>query len=203
MIGIGITHFGNDPLRDTAIEQIFKFAPKGSKIHLVKDVEGISKAKNLCLKELDKCEHIFLFDSDTYPKVKDWERIYTETGHKHMSYTFSRKVLLIEGNIISYEKPSGCMLYINRDCLDKVGGFDEQYKGYAGEHQDFSNRVYNSGLTKYRYMDLVFSRQFIHSMDEHKEIQSSTPVYVRSVNIPHNMRRLKEQWNSTEFKIYK
>lgn len=203
MIGIGITHFGNDLIRHKAIERIFELAPAGCKISLVKDIEGISKAKNLNLKELDNCEHIFLFDDDTYPKVKGWEHIYTETGHKHMSYTFGRKVLLIENNIISYEKPSGCMLYIHRDCLDKVGGFDEQYKGYAGEHQDFSNRVYNAGLTKYRYMDLVFSNQFIHSMDEHKEIKGSTPVNVRSANIPANIRRLKEQWNSKEFKTYK
>lgn len=203
MIGIGITHFGNDPIRHKAIERIFEFAPAGCKISLVKDIDGIAKAKNLCLKELDNCEHIFLFDDDTYPKMKDWQRIYTESGHKHMSYTFGRKVLSVEGCIISYEKPSGCMLYIHRDCLDKVGGFDEQYKGYAGEHQDFSNRVYNSGLTKYRYMDLVFSNQFIHSMDEHKEIKSSTPVNVKTANIPANIRRLKEQWNSKEFKTYK
>ncbi len=203
MIGIGITHFGADPLRDMAIERIFELAPAGCKISLVKDIKGISKAKNLNLKELDNCEHIFLFDDDTYPKMKDWQRIYTESGHKHMSYTFGRKVLSVDGCIISYEKPSGCMLYIHRDCLDKVGGFDEQYKGYAGEHQDFSNRVYNAGLTKYRYMDLVFSNQVIHSMDEYKEINSSTPVNVRSANIPSNMRRLKEQWNSKEFKPYK
>lgn len=203
MIGIGITHYGTDTLRDKAIEQIFKFAPKDCKIHIAKNIEGISKAKNACLKELDNCEHIFLFDSDTYPKMLSWERIYAESSHKHMSYTFGRKVLTVEGGIISYEKPSGCMLYIHRDCLDKIGGFDEQYKGYAGEHQDFSNRVYNAGLTKYRYMDLVFSNQFIHSMDEHKEIKSSVPAGIRSANIPPNMRRLKEQWDSQEFKPYK
>lgn len=202
MIGVGVTTYGDRKCLEYCIRNIKSFTPV-DKIIVIKDIKGISGAKNKCLSELDHCEHIFLFDDDTRPIRLDWHLEYIQSGHLHLSYTFNRNVIGMDEKCYFYEKPSGCMLYINRRCLEVVGGFDEQYHGYAGEHQDFSNRVYNNGLTISPYIDLKHSSTIIHSMDEHMEVISSLTPQERAKFIPGNMRRLKQNMNSKEFKPYK
>ena len=201
MIGIGVTTYGDREGTNFAVEQIKKYS-KGCRLVKV-DQYGIADAKNTCLALLEDCEHIFLFDNDTYPTVVDWHLPYTESGIKHMSYTFNRKVLGFYNQCTIYEKPSGCMLYIHNDCLKAVGGFDKEYKIYGGEHEDYSRRVYNAGLTPYPYMDLIVSKTLIHSMDEHNEVVSSLHPTIRSEFLFNNMNRVNNQVNSKEFKPYK
>lgn len=201
MIGVGISTYGNRPCSKLAIEQIRKFTPN-AKIVAVNQY-GIAQSKNMCLALLDDCEHIFLFDDDTYPLINGWHLPYTESSIKHLSYTFNRKVLGFHNQCTIYEKPSGCMLYIHRDCIEAVGGFDIEYKLYGGEHEDFSRRVYNAGLTPFPYMDLITSSCLIHSMDEHKQVVSSVPGVDRAKVLQSNMKRVSDQVNSKEFKSYK
>ena len=200
MIGIGITNYGN---RNTpALEMIKKYAPKDAKIVTV-NMKGIADAKNMCLALLDECDHIFLFDDDCYPTCEGWHLHYITSGINHMSFTFNRKVLKIENGLIHYELPSGCMLYINRKCLDVIGGFDTEYKGYAYEHVDYSVRAFNAGLTPAKFIDVEHSDKLIYSMDQHKEIVSSVDRFTRAKSIPVNRERLISQSNSKEFKPYK
>lgn len=198
MIGVGITQFGNDPKREDAIRKTLELC-EGFKVHVSRDIYGIAKAKNDCLRNLMDCEHIFLFDSDCYPLVKGWEQYYIQSGMKHLCYTDGRFILGFDGNITIYEKPDGCMLYIHRDCINAVGGFDEEFKVYAGEHQNYSDRIYNAGLTPNRYMDLTYSNQFIHWMDKNKEVTSTLNHYIKAKHIPGNMKRVHEQRNSKQF----
>lgn len=197
MIGIGITTWGDR--KTPALEMIRRYS-LGRRVIKV-DIHSISKAKNECLKQLDECDDIFLFDDDVWPLCNNWHLPYINSGEPHLSMTWGRKEIGRSKGLIHYEKPNGCMLYINRKCLDVVGGFDEGYTGYAGEHQDFSNRVFNAGLTTSRYMDIENSSQIFHSMDQHKEV--TTSVIDRHKYISANMKRLQEQWNSKEFKAYK
>jgi hypothetical protein len=199
MVGIGLTTYGN---RETPALEMIRKNSKGTKIVTV-DMYGIAQAKNMCISLLEDCEHIFLIDDDTYGICKDWYLPYIESGIKHLSYTFNRNVLGFYNQCTIYEKPSGCMLYIHRDCIHAVGGFDTEYNLYAGEHEDFSRRIFNAGLTPYPYMDLITSSCLIHSMDEHKQVVSSVPGSERARVIQGNMRRVVEQANSKEFKPYK
>lgn len=201
MIGVGITSIGRKEISDNCILQIQRMMPDGAKLHITRDVKGIAQAKNDCLRNLENCSDIFLFDDDIYPVIKDWHIPYIESGVKHLSYTFGREILGFTGNCKVLAKPCGCMLYIHRDCLDAVGGFDEEYTMYSGEHEDFSRRVHNAGLTPFPYMDYISSQVLFHSMDEHKEVVSSVPH--RGRYIPANMKRLTQQVNSKEFKAYK
>jgi len=198
-LGIGITTYGN---RQTpALEMIRKHTPD-AKIVTV-DCKGIAKAKNMCLALLDDCEHIFLFDDDTYPVVENWYTKYIFTGVKHLSYTFNRKILNQYNGLKEHELPCGCMLYINRECLDVVGGFDEAFEGYAYEHVNYSQRVCNAGLQHSPYLDVVDSHLLIHSMDEHKEIQSSVNQSDRSLGIQANSPLFMKNRFSKEWKPYK
>ena len=199
MIGLGLTTYGN---RQTpALEMIRKYTPD-AKIVTV-DCKGIAKAKNMCLALLDDCEHIFLFDDDTFPIVYKWHEPYINAGIPNLCYTFNRKVLSVKNGIKEHELPCGCMIYINRKCLDVVGGFDESFEGYAYEHCNYSQRVCNAGLQYAPFLDVVDSNLLIHSMDEHKEIQSSVNQTERSLGIQANRPLFMKNRFSKEFKQYK
>ena len=200
MIGIGLTTFGN---RITpALEMIRKYSDRDSRIVTIAK-QGISEAKNACLALLDDCDDIFLFDDDCYPKWHGWEDPYMLSGWMHLSYTFNRKIVEKAKGITKYELPSGCMIYLRREVLDVVGGFDTEYKGYGYEHVDFSQRIFNAGLTEYPFADITNSNMFIHSMDEHKEVKTTVPNNIRAKNIPLNRKRLEDNKNSKEYKPYK
>jgi len=199
MIGIGITNYGN---RQTpALEMIRKHTPN-AKIVTVNQ-KGIAKAKNMCLALLDDCEHIFLFDDDTWGKVDKWYEPYINAGIPNLCYTFDRKVLSVKNGIKEHELPCGCMIYINRKCLDLVGGFDEAFEGYAYEHVNYSQRVCNAGLQYAPYLDVVDSHLLIHSMDENKQIESSVSHADRSAGILANRNLFMKNRFSKEFKSYK
>src|SRR5690606_33861640 len=118
---------------------------------------GIAAAKNKCIELLDDCEHIFLFDSDTYPVVRNWHLPYIDSGVKQLSFTFDRladgrangRKLIREhiSTLKEYASPCGCMLYIHKSVVETIGGFDVDYPQWGMEHVDYSNRAYNAGLT--------------------------------------------------------
>lgn len=198
-IGIGITTYGNR--KTPALEMIRKYTPD-AKIVTV-DCKGIAKAKNMCLALLDDCEHIFLFDDDTWGKVDKWYEPYINAGIPNLCYTFDRKVLSIKNGIKEHELPCGCMIYINRVCLDMVGGFDEDFAGYAYEHVSYSQRVFNAGMQYAPFLDVVDSHLLIHSMDEHREVQSSVSQLERGQGIQTNRQLFMKNRNSQEWKPYK
>jgi GT2 family glycosyltransferase len=152
---------------------------------------------------LDDCEHIFLFDDDTFPKVDSWFTPYVFSGVNHLSYTFGRKVLNQRNGLTEYELPCGCMLYINRKCLDIVGGFDTDFEGYSYEHVNYSQRVFNAGLTPARFLDVTLSKDYIYSMDEHKQIVSSVSQLDRGLGIQANWHLFMKNRDSKEWKPYK
>lgn len=212
-IGIGITTTtGRNETASHAIAQIRKYSLT-CKIVVVKDVYGIAKAKNQCLSQLDGCDHIFLFDDDTFPILTGWYEPYIESGINHLSFTFdklhhggtngNRLLLKSENGLNVYQNPCGCMLYINRKCLDVVGGFDERFLGWGYEHVNYSQRIHNAGLTPYLFMDVSNSLELFHSMDYHCEIKSSVEHIQRAGFIQHNRAIYLSEAGSKEFMSYK
>lgn len=212
-IGIGITTTtGRNETASHAISQIREFS-QGFKIVVVKDVSGIAKAKNQCLAQLDDCDHIFLFDDDTYPIDYNWYLPYINSGINHLSFTFSKlhnggtygNRILVESksgfNI--FQNPCGCMLYINRKCLDIVGGLNNRFLGWGYEHVNYSQRIHNAGLTPYPFMDVANSLELFHSMDYYCEIKSSVEPIQRAGFIQHNRPIYLAETGSKEFMRYK
>lgn len=213
MIGIGITTYMRPETDLACVKRIIDKAPKSSKIVLVQDVQGIAKAKNQCLSALDDCEHIFLFDADVWPTVDNWHLPYINSGVKHLSFTFekmhngvtngNRILLNTIGNINIFQNPSGCMLYIHKECLETVGGFDERYTGYSYEHVEYSRRIYNAELTPFKYMDVKNSLSLFHSMDYYQEIKGSVPAIDRMKYIKQNRDLFNKDMDSKDFIKYK
>ncbi|WP_417444627.1 glycosyltransferase family 2 protein [Joostella sp.] len=207
-IAIGITTRNRPEAFLTTLDRLIRFKPNNAEIFVVDDAShsinlmqyaewvnhffieraGIPKAKN---KSLELCyntgsKHIFLFDDDIYPIKEGWELPYIKSGIHHLSYNFDkayqgtpkRQSKEINGFKIS-QIPNGCMLYFTRECIDKVGGFNEGFGLGLYEHTDFTRRIHNAGLTPYKNMDVIGSEKLFYSMDEHGEIERNFSINER------------------------
>lgn len=222
-IGIGVTTRNRREIAQVTIDNIKEFLPEKSRLVIVDDCSdipfagadfrfnknvGISKAKNKCIELLDGCEHVFLFDDDCYPVVKDWYLPYINSDVNHLSFTFDRlvdgrhngnKKIKEVGKYIIYGNPCGCMLYFKKICFDRVGGFDPNYTMYAFEHVDLSRRIYNAGLTSSPYMDIKGSINLFYSYDYHSLTQSAGDrTYFKE-----NKKRFLSQKRSRDYIPYK
>ena len=202
-IGIGITTHNRYDIFKKTLEEMKRFAPANAKIVVVDDASdkpvpeatyrfnqnaGIARAKNKCFELLYNagCEHFFLFDDDCYPVVEDWYKPYTESKEPHLNYIFEEfrgankpllndtLLLYKDSNIRAYSHVRGCMCYYKRVCLDVCGGMSPLFGRWGYEHPDLSNRIYNAGLTSFRYMDVLDSGKLFYSRDEHTGNADST-----------------------------
>lgn len=218
MIGIAYTIHNRNEMAINSVLECYRQTRLQTKIVIVDDASdipipgadyrfdqnvGIATAKNKCLELLEGCEHIFLFDDDIYPTQNYWWESYTDSGFNHMCFTFGRSEVARTPVYVSYAQPCGLMIYLRRECINKVGGFDTDYIKWGGEHQDLSQRIYNAGLTPYPFIDVPHSLELFYSHDYHGNVQSSVFDYERMEYIPNNMQLLQKNKLSKEFKAYK
>lgn len=213
-IGVGITTKGRYEVFKKTYNEWVKRLPKGAKLVVVDDNSatpvpeathrhsttwGISRSKNHCLELLDDCNHIFLADDDCYPVSDDWYKPYIESPEPHLMYVFTEfavptikplkdcKEIYRDEKLVAYTHARGCLLYIDRKILDVVGGMDTAFGGSMFEHSEWSNRIYNAGLTLFRVMDVP--QRMFHSMDEWVEVASSITLTDRKLNLIKNRQR--------------
>lgn len=199
-IGIGVTTHNRNELVSKTVAKIKELTPNvkivvvddasitpvsiaGAEVYRFNDNVGIAKAKNKCLELLSSCEHIFLFDDDTYPIAEDWYRPYIESPEHHLMYLFDKwtsgqpvgddAIVYRDSNHRAHHHARGCMMYVDGVALATVGGMDTRYGKAMNEHLDWSMRMHNAGLTTFRYMDVVDSERLIYSMDQHQEVKTS------------------------------
>lgn len=207
-IGIGIS---TTPGRNVlTLDNWDRYMPPGTYAIAVTDDkhEGVAKTKNKLLRELDRHEHIFLFDDDTWTISDWWWQPYISSPEKHLMYQFDlpgRKkmgLLHADGEITAWSHTRGAMIYLHRSVLDIVGGFDEHYK-FGYEHADLTNRIHNAGLTTYRAMDVVGSNKLLYCLDQDGKVESSVPEKLRRREMAKNRALYQKSKTSTEFKEYK
>ena len=203
LIGIGITTQNRYGIFKKTFDEITRFAPANSIIVVVDDasdkpiseasyrfttIAGIARAKNKCFELLYNagCEHFFLFDDDCYPVADGWHIPYMESKEPHLNYIFEEfkgtnppplndtQLLYKNSKIKAYSHVRGCMCYYKRVCLDICGGMSPLFGRWGFEHCDLSDRIYNAGLTTFRYMDVPDSDKLFYSRDEHTANADST-----------------------------
>jgi glycosyltransferase involved in cell wall biosynthesis len=228
-IGIGVTTFNRKKLCEATVAKLLEYSPNakivvvddcsqldieinGVEVYKFKENVGIARAKNKCLELLHDCDDIFLFDDDTYPIAPDWYVPYVQSGEPHLMYLFDTwgdgsdidgdKILYEDGKIVAHSNARGCMIYVNRTVLETVGGMDVRYGRAMNEHGDWTNRIYNAGLTSFKHMDVAGSSELIHSMDEHIEVTSTIPKIERRVLLHGNTELYEKSFNSTEYMPY-
>lgn len=226
-IGIGITTHNRNKECQKCLEQITKLTPN-AKIVVVDDASttpflgatfrfennvGISRAKNKCLELLDGCEHIFLFDDDCYPLVENWWKPYVDSPEPHLMYLFYKfsnglicenaHVIFDDGYLRAESHPRGCMLYFEKRVLDVVGGFDTDFNVWGNEHVELSNRIFNAGLTTFKFADVSGSHDLIYSADEANAITRSVDTKKRLEYLEKNKRLLEEKINNCGYCEYR
>lgn len=228
-IGVGITTHNRPKLIEETIAKVLAMTP-GARVVVVDDASqapaklegvevyrfqqnvGIARAKNKCLELLAGCENIFLFDDDCWPIAPDWYLPYINSKEHHLLYLFENwatgkpvgddAVVYEDGAVVAHSHGRGCMIYVDQTVLQTVGGMDVRYGKAMHEHLDWSNRIYNAGLTTFRYMDVPGSKELIYSMDEHQEIASSIDRGQRRMLVQNNNQLLADSQTSTRFAPY-
>lgn len=160
---------------------------------------GISKAKNACLSVLPDCDHIFLFDDDSWPKTEQWAEKWVEINKIHkvghsmwltqLEYvgnpasSFNPKHIWpspdgnSDHNMIAWTNCMGLMLYFTRECLDALGGYDATAPNvYGYEHAHISRRANKAGFSLgYDYLSPAIADQLIYSVDVSCNIRREEP----------------------------
>lgn len=208
MIGIGLINHGRNEIFYECLRNVEKFAPESAKLSIIDDAsptpikgatirhdtqKGIAASKNANLRELSDCDHIFLLDSDTWPKrEKCWER-YINAGYNHMCLTWQKDIrgrgdARIKARIngaIAYTHANGCMLYLNNSVVKGIE-FDESYGLWGFEHIAFSTAIYKAGFTPHPFIDLPDSLTLFHPLDYYGEVESSVPEHIRVAHAKRN-----------------
>ncbi|MGK4567838.1 glycosyltransferase family 2 protein [Flavobacterium sp. 3HN19-14] len=224
-IGVAITEHNRYDVFKKSYVEIKKHLPPGAFLVVVDDASstpvkeatfrfnknvGIAAAKNKCIELLMNadCEHLFLFDSDTYPLCSDWWKPYVECSEPHLNYIFKdfatgKKLndcdeIYQNDEIIAYNHVRGCMLYYHRSVIEKVGGMDTIFGKWGCEHGNLSDRIHVAGLTSFRYMDIVNSSGLFYSADEHQAVSSTVEKKERDKLLPINLNLYDER----KFKSY-
>jgi hypothetical protein len=175
-------------------------APQGCFLYVHNDVnyDGVSKAKNKCLEWSEFADFVFCFDDDIWPVDTRWAERYVNSGLEHAAYTFDRRLIHSAPQYNEFEKPNGCMMFFTRKCIDVVGGWDTDFKGYGYEHVNLSDRIYNMGLTPGRYIDIPNSRGLFEMADCESSFTSGDRMH-----IPANEKLYQQKYYSKEFKPFK
>ena len=138
-IGIGITTHNRYDVFSKTLAEIKRLAPAGAEIVVVDDASdkpvpeatyrfarnvGIAAAKNKCFELLEGCDHIFLFDDDTYPVIEGWHQPYVASHEPHLMYIFQDFAtgtklndtikIYQDSEITAWSHARGCMLYFKR-----------------------------------------------------------------------------------------
>jgi hypothetical protein len=202
-IGIAVT---TTPNREKVFNQWYEYYSEKCPelplyIEFDETYKGVAKSKNKCLSALYDagCDHFFLFDDDVFIIKDNWYEKYISSGLNHACWNVDRKFISLTQNYVEYETPNGCMLYCTRNVLDVVGGWDTQFKGYGYDHVNWSDRIFNAGLTPARYIDVRDSKDLFRLAN----CESSIPAEIRAKTIPINKKLWKENFNSKEYKPFK
>lgn len=177
-IGVGVTTYNRPECLKKCLGQIkLHTLTNGStiydevKIHVSEDTDqdrkGVAARKNECLRALKDCDHIFLLDDDTYPIQDRWIENFVNSEYKHLLYLTSQHRPFIhcgDGSTI-YLDCGGVFMYMAKECVDKIGAFNEEFKIWGYEHAEYSKRIALATGEHYMYRSLDNTSEFIYAHD--------------------------------------
>ena len=210
-LGVAISTRNRRDIFTFTIDQWRKRLPAGAELVVVDDASddplapidgvtiirhdhrrGVATTKNRGIAELTDrdCTDLFLADDDVYPKIVDWWRPYVESPEHHLMYGWPRpgrnskwREVYRDERHFAIGFPRGVLLYMDRHCIDAIGGMDPGY-GARGEHVEYSYRAWLAGMSSFTqvdetgqtvaaYGDVVGSDRIWHALDQHRRIKSS------------------------------
>lgn len=141
------------------------------------DRKGVAHQKNECLRDLKNhdCDVIFLLDDDCSPINYGWMDFFINSGERHLLYlNNSHKPLIHYNNLTTYADCGGVFMYMTRECIEKVGAFDETYKTWGFEHADYSKRIAMAFGEKYPYKSMDNTSMYLRAEDYNNPFHKSS-----------------------------
>ena len=165
---------------------------------------GIPTVKNKCLElAMDwGAEHIFLCDDDVYP-ISDYALApYINSPFKHLCYTFLPHTRIVDRHKY-HALGNGCMMYIHRSIVEKIGGLDTRLGLGKFEHVQYGYRVHAAGLITHPFIDVLGSDKLFHAMDERNEVIRTFTGEEQRQLLAKNRAHYYKTRNLTDFIPYK
>lgn len=137
---------------------------------------GVVANKNRILTTLRNCSLIALMEDDLMPQEGGWYEAYetalVNSGIHHFCRVQGKEVDSETPDFDSYMVSVGCtplyssscrgdLVFLSRAVLDRVGGLNPSFRGVGYGHQEWSQRVYDSGLIphpKHKWIDIKEAR---------------------------------------------
>lgn len=133
MIGIGVTTYNRPDLALFCLANIKRFTTEPYKLYIAvdsdNDRQGVAKRKNECLKALEDCDYIVLFDDDCYPIKEGWEKALIDKSKKTNSHHFcfnkepfyeKKGLIFINGvELECFGASGGVMLFYSKEVLKR------------------------------------------------------------------------------------
>lgn len=178
-IGCGVTTYQRPDHIRLWNEQMKNHKPSATiphEVYIASDSQvrmGIAYRKNECLRALKDCDYIFLFDDDCFP-IKDYWADFFIKAHKasnqhHFLYLKETSTIKKTGSnfkVNIYGNCGGCFMFLTKEVIKKVGGYNKKYGYYGFEHAGYSHRIHYAGLTPMgMYLCPEGAGEFIYAMD--------------------------------------
>lgn len=181
---------------------------------------GIARAKNKCIELLMAAgvEHLFLFDDDCWPTEPGWHKPYCDHPEPHLCYLFkdrnargqilqTPRTTYDDGTMYALDHPRGCLLYMHRSVIDRVGGYRREFGIWGNEHVEYSRRIFNAGLTLQPFQDICGSDKLVYSLDAdprgHPNFARSVPEKVRREELARNDKTLERFQHTDDYVEYR
>jgi len=175
-IGIGVTSYKRPEHLDLWRDQYLEYGkPSNAGTYYIDEPvrKGIAYGKNQCLEDLKDCDYIFLFDDDCFPIKKGWEEFFInhhkKTGDHHFLYLRETANIICtseKNGLRIFNNCGGCFMFLTKEVIEKVGGFNKDYGYYGFEHAGYTNRIHEAGMTPTgNYLCPLGSEEYIYAMD--------------------------------------
>lgn len=171
---------------------------------------GVAVNKNtgieLLLDSATDIEHLFLCDDDTWPLLP-------QSIDKHISLPMHHSMVCWGGHrlgdtsprLVGYVEwtwPRGVALHATRQAVETIGGMDERFGPGGHEHVEWSQRIYNAGLTphpfcspaSYATREGYGARALWHAEDMRRPGEKLGDHRLRRRNLT-SVRRRDEDWD--------
>ena len=152
------------------------------------DRRGVAFRKNECLRALKDCDYVFLFDDDCFPIKDGWVEFFVKENIGHCMY-LSHKLHNFKyqkEGVKAFSDCGGVFLYMDKNAIDKVGAFNENFSPYSFEHCEWSMRWNDK---KREFYMLEGTENYIYSHDY------STPNHKSSITDEEKQKCIKNNWS--------
>lgn len=152
-IGVGVITLQNRWIKSEILNLVTH--PTMFYIHTDYEKNGPGYGRNECIKNLYDagCDHIFLFDDDTYPVIKGWQDYFIEWAERTdiNSFSYPNRSLYklpvhIEDDVEYWHWCTTPFQYVSRKMVEIVGYYNLSYNRYGYEDLAYLYRARESGI---------------------------------------------------------